>query len=192
MKQITLEYYGVTGQGATVKEAKADAGRRIQELTNNSISWNPVLITWQDWHIIIMRGLYGWGYKLINPAEEIPTRLDLWQCSMGWKHDESEECIAAACLHLSGLTRQPLDDSAATLPLFDAIRHPGIKTRTIREYHSRCRNEDHAERRRIFARSILGLTGNDIHDFAHCNPSRYDLWKDYREIGDYQAAETAA
>jgi hypothetical protein len=34
MKQITLEYYGMTGTGSTLKEAKADAGAKIAKAMN--------------------------------------------------------------------------------------------------------------------------------------------------------------
>ena len=31
MSKITLDYYGMTGTGVTVKEAKLDAGRQIEQ-----------------------------------------------------------------------------------------------------------------------------------------------------------------
>jgi hypothetical protein len=70
MSTVTIEYYGVTGQGATVTKAKQDAGARIAAMMVDG--FNPCIVShpyyalfafvWRD-------GPSGWAYKVIDPAD---------------------------------------------------------------------------------------------------------------------------
>jgi hypothetical protein len=66
-KQITIEYFGFTGTGATVKEAKENAGRQILALQNGS--WTPVLVTWRGHTALLTRDLNGWTKRFLQHDE---------------------------------------------------------------------------------------------------------------------------
>ena len=59
MKTIALEYYGMRGEGPTVREAKADAGRKLQaamtaNYTPRIVAWGKTLIlVWQTPHGVV-------------------------------------------------------------------------------------------------------------------------------------------
>jgi hypothetical protein len=62
--KITLEYFGFEGSGATVKEAKQDAGRKIEAL--HSGSWTPVLVTWRGHTALLTRDTHGWTKRFLQ------------------------------------------------------------------------------------------------------------------------------
>src|SRR5229473_3349469 len=62
--KITLEYFGFQGQGATVKEAKQDAGRKIEAL--HAGTFQPQLREWRGEAVLVYRTLTGWEYTFIQ------------------------------------------------------------------------------------------------------------------------------
>jgi hypothetical protein len=66
--KITLEYFGFQGQGATVKEAKQDAGRKIDALHQGT--WEPVIVTWRGETVLIHRTLEGWLSRFLQHKDE--------------------------------------------------------------------------------------------------------------------------
>jgi hypothetical protein len=62
--KITLEYFGFQGLGATIKEAKQDAGRKIEAL--HAGSWDPVLVSWRGETILIYRTLEGYYSRFLQ------------------------------------------------------------------------------------------------------------------------------
>lgn len=67
MKQIKIEYYGMEGQGATVKEAKADAGRKLASLAKDVD--NQAVIRVQGHTLILVRNSWSWSYHVISPDD---------------------------------------------------------------------------------------------------------------------------
>lgn len=68
--KITLTYFGFHGEGATVKEAKLDAGRKIEALHEGY--WTPAIVEWRGHAAIVYRTLDGWHYGFIgHPGEAI-------------------------------------------------------------------------------------------------------------------------
>jgi len=66
MKTIKVEYCGMEGQGATVREAKQDAQRKAEQFIKDSENGPYVLQT--DGHaIIVYRHFHAWAYRIIGP-----------------------------------------------------------------------------------------------------------------------------
>ena len=61
-KQITLTYYGVSGQGETVAKAKEDAGRKITAIIKDI---EPRFATYKDHVVVAGRTEYSAGYKIL-------------------------------------------------------------------------------------------------------------------------------
>ena len=64
MPTVTVDYFGFSGTGQTVKEAKQDAGRTIQALHKDS--WEPAIREWRGNAVLVYRNLYGWQYRFIQ------------------------------------------------------------------------------------------------------------------------------
>lgn len=70
MANVMIEYFGFSGAGRTVTEAKQDAGRKIEALHTGT--WEPEIRTWKDHTVLIRRDLTGWLYQFIQlPGEPI-------------------------------------------------------------------------------------------------------------------------
>ena len=90
MSKITLDYFGSSGTGATVKEAKLDAGRKIEAL--HSGTWTPVIREWRGYAVLIHRNLNGWEYCFIqHPGEPLHIPPG---CSCGF-HDRADAVKSA-------------------------------------------------------------------------------------------------
>ena len=66
--QINLTYFGATGTGPTVKEAKQDAGRKLENVMNESAA--PILIgslSRPYSAILFFEPQFGWSYKTLTP-----------------------------------------------------------------------------------------------------------------------------
>ena len=69
MSKINIEYYGVHGEGRTVKEAKANAGRKISEAMNGS--YEPVIVRGERLLGIVWRHpLFGLYSSLIGSDDK--------------------------------------------------------------------------------------------------------------------------
>jgi hypothetical protein len=66
-KQIAIDHYGVSGRGRTIKEAKADAGRRIQEMLTGDYS--PHVVTYRGFATLVYREPFS-GWCTRNIADE--------------------------------------------------------------------------------------------------------------------------
>lgn len=65
MSQIVkIEYFGFEGTGRTMKDAKADAGKKISALHNGS--WTPVIISWRGETVLLTRDLTGWVKRFLQ------------------------------------------------------------------------------------------------------------------------------
>ena len=67
-KTIILTYHGMRGEGITVKAAKLDAGRKIEELVTGDLT--PYLLSSGNWIALVTKtnSDYGgsWGHRLLN------------------------------------------------------------------------------------------------------------------------------
>lgn len=62
---IRITYFGVEGEGRTVKLAKEDAGRRIEQAMKNSArTW-----IWRGMVLVVMPTAYGSSYILTGPDD---------------------------------------------------------------------------------------------------------------------------
>lgn len=109
--KIRLTYYGMDGEGATVKEAKADAGRRIERALAE-MSKAPVIVS-VDGRVALVA--YdpgsGWGHRLIAyPGEEYRLGPQYVSGAFQTQH----EAILHAAQHVVDLCWEPAaeDDEA--------------------------------------------------------------------------------
>jgi hypothetical protein len=93
--KITLEYFGFQGQGATVKEAKQDAGRKIEALHHGT--WEPVVVTWRGETILIYRTLDGWISRFLQHKGEPLKVSSGCQCH---GNDDVKEVIRSVQRHV--------------------------------------------------------------------------------------------
>ena len=66
-KKITIEYFGMTGEGSTVKEAKLAAGAKIEKLVKADFS--PIAVQHGGHTAFMWREVYGWNYAILKPGE---------------------------------------------------------------------------------------------------------------------------
>jgi hypothetical protein len=64
-KTIRITYYGMDGEGPTVREAKANAGNKLERLVRD-IESGPQIYSFGDRLAIIARTRYSWGYRLVE------------------------------------------------------------------------------------------------------------------------------
>jgi hypothetical protein len=104
--QITLEYFGFQGQGATVKAAKQDAGQKIAALHEGI--WQPTLREWRGEAVLVYRTLNGWVYSFLQHAS---GPLQFSGTCMG--NGEFWETLRSAERHLADTgwkTNEPITD----------------------------------------------------------------------------------
>ena len=65
MKSVKVEYFGIEGQGPTLKEAKADAARQVQAILKD-IEVGPKIIPLGTLTAVIARTKHGWQYQFID------------------------------------------------------------------------------------------------------------------------------
>ena len=67
---LTVEYFGVTGTGKTVREAKLDAGRKIEKCFSDGIT--PILVRHEKYPVMGLIYQYrpgNWGYSIIHGSQ---------------------------------------------------------------------------------------------------------------------------
>jgi hypothetical protein len=99
-QQVTINYYGMQGTGDTLKEAKLDAGSKIEAAMKDD--YRPVYIGVPGANIIVYRSQYGWCHLINNRTE-----------SYGW--NTKQEALEAACFHVEQMNWTI--DSDDTFPL---------------------------------------------------------------------------
>jgi hypothetical protein len=106
--KIQLTYCGMAGEGATVKEAKQDAARKIEALLSGD--WQPIAFESRGWAIILHRSPDGWHPAIISDQSG-KVRPDLFRGSCSGIRDK-KEAIAQAIANLAQLSW----DGAEVLP----------------------------------------------------------------------------
>lgn len=96
MSTVTVDYYGVSGTGRTVTEAKRDAGEKIKRMVNRSPK-----IWAHNGHAVVFSPLAdGWMIQFIHP--DSAGRIMSSQSSGG---TDEEEAIYNALKHLIDMSR---------------------------------------------------------------------------------------
>jgi len=172
---IRLEYFGMPGEGPTVKEAKADAGRKIEaafaEGPGKGGYYAPLVLSHRGKLLVASRHpLRGWGYRLDSDLFE-KCYQEFSHCSGGFA--SFSECREAAVRHLADLTRI---EGETDSPLFDALPERN-RDEVRRDMQYRWGRNDVANERYRLA-IANGYNANDAHDYAWCNPMRPELWRD--------------
>ncbi|MFI5294363.1 MAG: hypothetical protein ACHQ0Y_04990 [Thermodesulfovibrionales bacterium] len=65
MKTISMEYYGFTGKGRTVKEAKSEASRQMQSFIKDA-EGGPTIVMVDTIAVVFSRIKHSWQYQLIG------------------------------------------------------------------------------------------------------------------------------
>jgi len=171
MAKVTIEYLGMPGSGATVTEAKRDAGRRIEEALEGDYS--PIVAQWRDHAVLAFRHpRYEWGYRFLNDS----AVQSVSHCCSGYT--SKEECLRAMLIHIADIGMSVSDTPESIDPLFAS--YFGLKQREIdeikAEYARRLAYHQEVSARMAEAESI-GLSGEDARDYAMRNPARRELWE---------------
>jgi hypothetical protein len=107
-KTIRITYYGMDGEGPTVREAKADAGKKLERLVRD-VESGPQIYCFGRRTAIIARTRYSWSYRLIennkpmgggctgfeNFADAQRSALS-HMADLAWSHDVSDDRAFAA------------------------------------------------------------------------------------------------
>src|SRR6185369_7999452 len=128
MTKITLEYFGMPGQGATVKEAKAAAGAAIERALKGDYA--PVFVQWRGTRSILSRDPWGWGYRFIHTDAPVQT---VSHCTSGYQ--DRDECLQAMLNHIADNERVA-GDSFPT-ELFEYLRRPSLIRDAERRWNDR-------------------------------------------------------
>lgn len=158
MKQISLEYYGVTGKGATVKEAKQDAGRKIEKIVEGDYTLRVVRT--KRFTAVIWNTPNGWVSRIITtPEEQMINRV--WPSQ--YHGEDVESAMDRVAYHLCQLEWKPCDtEPALELPA---------------SYKAEWESWVSFQRRYAEARR-KGMSDTDAHAYAVRNPTRPELWAD--------------
>ena len=87
MSSVTVDYFGVSGTGRTVKQAKEDAGSKIRRVVKHV---SPRVWTWRGWSVVVYVTPEGEGYMLIHPDDDGRKHC----CSFG------SDCEQSAVKHM--------------------------------------------------------------------------------------------
>ncbi len=93
---IRITYYGMDGEGATVKDAKLDAGRKIEQALSGA--YNPKLLVLEGHAILLARSPQGYGYSIVTDGEKSLKPGMVWATS---NFQDESEAEAYARYHLA-------------------------------------------------------------------------------------------
>lgn len=94
---IKVEHYGVEGTGRTLKEAKADAGRKIKAMLEGD--YTPETITFRGLVALIWREPWGgWYSKVISETGALDASRRLSGCA---SHSSRDEARASTRMQLA-------------------------------------------------------------------------------------------
>lgn len=61
---ITLDYYGVKGEGRTITDAKKNAGEKIRDMLAGR--YDPTILTYRGQSVVVFRTPAGWDSRTIH------------------------------------------------------------------------------------------------------------------------------
>lgn len=158
-----LTYYGMEGSGPTVKEAKADAGRKLEGLVED-IRRGPYVVSIGPYVAIVFRGLERWGYKIIVSPDGVQAGAVHW--NDGWGDRELSiarvACHLAQCVWSQEIVNKSLMSDG---DWFRSVAAPYIKTREmtacVNEFVHWC-----GFQRRYAAARAEGYSDSEAHQIA--------------------------
>jgi hypothetical protein len=148
MNRVRVTYYGMDGEGATMKEAKADAASKLEKIVSDT-DWTPRFYIDGSQRVLIYRELDGWHYSIVHTDTD---NLCL-QSACADKRD----AIRRALRHLAQITWTP--DRGLTVP--DYVTEKADRADVKSDYKFQLRY-------RAFAGAHPDWTSCQIHDAA-CN-----------------------
>ena len=168
--KVRITYYGMEGEGATMKEAKADAGRQLEAAMQGDYS--PFTVVWRGIVAILVRApKTGYGYRMIHMNESDKPETSH---SMNYLATQDfEDARFQMIRHLADITRKAGELDS---PLFDYLR-TNTATAYRREFVEHSKREDYTRARFLIAEHAMKLPNGDAHDWACMNPARAELWQ---------------
>ena len=156
--KISLTYYGMPGIGSTVKEAKADAGRKLETLVKAS-EHDPLIVVVGDCASLVWHSRWGWCHALMMAHGQPQSRL----CPAIPGEATQDEALERAALHTAELawSHAVTDDPAfaeASLARYVGKRDLPGKARELVERFS--------WQRRFKSFSDRGFSRDDAHALA--------------------------
>lgn len=97
MATITVEYFGATGTGSTVKEAKADAGRKIERMANATTR----VFRFGQYSLVVWPTVHGADYTIISP-DDADGRRSFCSC-----HADMDDATQYGMIHMLTNAREP-------------------------------------------------------------------------------------
>ncbi len=94
---VTLDYYGMTGTGKTLKAAKEDAGEKLRAALKGDYS--PVILAHRGNVVLVARSPSGWDFRTICDADTGPRPGTVHLC--GSNYDTQEGALRDAAAHLA-------------------------------------------------------------------------------------------
>jgi len=113
MSKVTIEYFGMSGEGRTVTEAKRDAGSKIESALKGH--YTPTIISWRGWSMLIYREPSGWHYRGIVSPEHGVTEGKVWG---NGAYDAEEDALRAARHHMAQNGMDWTTDTPEDCPAF--------------------------------------------------------------------------
>lgn len=98
--RIRLDYCGMAGEGATVREAKADAARKLTALVQDLES-GPRLVRFGACASLIYRDARGWVTVLLDSEGSAKPSGPIYGSSHG--HESLDDALVSAARHVAQL-----------------------------------------------------------------------------------------
>lgn len=97
--RVSIEYCGMPGQGGTLKDARADAARKLTTLVDD-VCVGPRMVRVAHFAALVWRDLAGWSYSPLNLSGTLPAAGRLYGCSGA---ETEREAVRAAVHHMAQL-----------------------------------------------------------------------------------------
>jgi hypothetical protein len=98
MGTVTVDYYGMSGTGRTVTEAKKDAGAKVTRALGGY--YTPTVVAHRGYAILVYREPTGWNTRIIVCPQDGIREGKVWGSG---DHATEGEAIRAAQCHIADL-----------------------------------------------------------------------------------------
>jgi hypothetical protein len=178
MPKVTMDYYGFTGEGPNLKEAKANACEKLREAMTGTYS--PAIIRYRGWVCVVGRDpTGGWAYRIFSPENTKIMETGL----MSWSAQDRDGTIISAVRHLADLIRPVGEPCDTVYDLWEcAVLSSRDRDRAYENWRDDCKRSDVFQKRYRYAIGLLGLNENDAYNWAHMNPGCRELWAGTEDI----------
>jgi len=174
MKTVSIDYFGASGSGRNVTEAKKDAGRKIERVMRDR---RPRLVTYSgkrgEYASVIYADADGWMERTIHDPDGFRDAGSLWG---NWAGDDATEAAHSVLWRFVVDDWRVGDDPAFPDLPASARGALGITpTRWLSRMDDWIRNVEFLTR--YADAQSRGMSDNDARDYALRNPARRDLWE---------------